>query len=165
MLVLRNYLSEDGDVVASWVTDLWTLRVWSADCYPGWPVAGKQITALYRGFAEQDPSFRALVAEENGVQVGQLILRYLDQAHTTVHFGFVIVDPAQRGKGLGKRLLLQAMELAYGEMGAEKVELMVFTCNEKAHQCYRNLGFADVRKAPIELDGEIWDRWQMERTK
>ncbi len=105
------------------------------------------------------------MAEEDGVAVAHMIVQYTDQQKDSVHFGFVIVDPACRGKGIGSRLLRLAQDLSYGEMGAEKTELMVFTCNERAHQCYLNLGFRDVREAPIEIDGEVWNRWFMEAQK
>lgn len=125
MLKLREYTPEDAGLVASGVTDEWTLRVWSAACYPAFPVSGSQINALYQSAREKEPSFRPLMAEEDGVPVAHMIVQYVDAAHTTVHFGFVIVDPACRGKGMGSRLLEQALALSYGEMGGQKAELIV----------------------------------------
>ena len=165
MLTIRDYTEADGNLVASWVTDQWTLRVWAAACYPEWPVSGAQISELYVNCKEKEPSFRPLMAEEDGVPVAHMTVQYTDPEKTTVHFGFVVVDPACRGKGIGSRLLREAMALAYGEMGAEKVDLMVFTCNERAHKCYLNLGFRDVRESPMEIGGELWGRWIMEREK
>ena len=165
MLKFRDYTPADGDLVASWVADLWTLRVWSAACYAGWPVTGEEINRLYAESKAKEPSFRPLMAEEDGIPVGHMILQYTDPEQSNVHFGFVILDPEIRGRGIGSRMLQLAIDKSFGEMGARLVELMVLDCNERAHQCYLNLGFRDVRKAPIEIDGEIWDRWFMEAHK
>ena len=165
MLTIRNYTEADGELVASWVTDLWTLRVWSAACYPGWPVSGEQINKLYVNCKEKEPSFQPLMAEEDGVPVAHMTVQYTDPEKTTVHFGFVVVDPACRGNGIGSRLLREAMKLAYGQMAAEKVDLIVFSCNEPAHRCYRKLGFRDVQETPMEIEGALWERWVMEREK
>ena len=162
MLKFREYTPADGDLVASWAADLWTLRVWSAACYAGWPVTGEEINRLYAESKAKEPSFRPLMAEEDGVPVAHMIVQYTDQQKDSVHFGFVIVDPACRGKGIGSRLLRLAQELSYEEMGARKTDLMVFACNERAYQCYLNLGFRDIRKDSIEIDGEIWDLRFME---
>ena len=94
MLKLRDYLPSDGDRIASWVTDSWTLRVWSADTYEAFPVTGQQINKRYAAFRQKEPSFCPLTAEVDGKAVGHLILQYANGEKTAVHFGFVIVDPA-----------------------------------------------------------------------
>ena len=152
--------------MASWVTDEWTLRVWSAACYPAFPVSGSQINELYQSCRDKEPSFRPLMAEEDGVPVAHMIVQYVDAARTTVHFGFVIVDPVCRGKGVGSRLLQEALALSYGEMAGQKAELMVLDCNERAYRCYLALGFEDVPDSTevMTIQGKEWVRHRMERT-
>ena len=144
MLGFRDYTPADGELVASWVTDEWTLRVWSAACYEAWPVTGEEINRLYEKMMKKEPSFRPLMAEEDGIPVGHMCLQYTDPEQSNVHFGFVIMDPVCRGKGVGSRMLQLAIELSFGEMGAETLDLMVLDCNERAHRCYLRLGFRDV---------------------
>lgn len=167
MLNFRDYTPADGDLVASWVADEWTLRVWSAATYPNWPVTGEEINRHYAACCEKTPSFRAMMAEEDGVPVGHMIVQYKNPEQTTVHFGFVIVDPACRGKGIGTRLLQQALQLTYGELGADTAELMVLDCNERAHRCYLSLGFTDVPDSTqvMEIGCKTWIRHQMMHKK
>jgi len=163
MLKFRAYTPEDGNLVASWVTDEWTLRVWSANCYERWPVTGEEINRRYQESREQEPSFRPLIAEEDGVPVGHMILQYKDPAHTIVHFGFVIMDPACRGKGLGSQMLRIAIAEAVSAMGCDTVELMVLDCNKRAYRCYLALGFEDVPESTQTMDihGTSWVRHKM----
>lgn len=56
------------------------------------------------------------------------------------HILNIAVDPAFRGRGLGKRLLEYALEYCRG-LGAERVELEVRTGNDAAIALYRKYGF------------------------
>ena len=162
----RDYTPEDGELVASWVTDEWTLRVWSAACYAAWPVSGEEINRLYEDTMKKEPSFRPLMAEEDGVPVGHMILQYTDPEQTNVHFGFVILDPEIRGRGTGSRMLRLAIERSFGELGAKSLDLMVLDCNERAHQCYLRLGFRDVPDTTevMVIQEKEWVRHRMEMT-
>lgn len=53
----------------------------------------------------------------------------------------VVGDPARRGRGIGRRMVEHALEVAFGELGLERVELRVFTFNEPAIRCYERVGF------------------------
>lgn len=166
MLRLRNFIPTDGEPVASWVTDERTLRIWAAATYPRFPVAAAEINHRYEALRGSISSFHALMAEEDGVPVGHMILHYLDPEQTVVHFGYVIVDPACRGRGIGSRMLRQALDMAFGEMQAQRVSLMVLDCNARAHQCYRKLGFRDVPDTTetMRIQETEWVRHRMELT-
>jgi len=56
------------------------------------------------------------------------------------HILNIAVDPAFRGRGLGKRLLEYALEYCRG-LGAERVELEVRTGNDAAIALYQKYGF------------------------
>ena len=166
MLSFRDYTPADGELVASWVTDEWTLRVWSAACYAAWPVSGEEINRLYEDTMKKEPSFRPLMVEEDCVPVGHMILQYTDPEQTNVHFGFVILDPEIRGRGTGSRMLQLAIERSFGELGAKSLDLMVLDCNERAHRCYLRLGFRDVPDTTeiMVFQEKEWVRHRMEMT-
>lgn len=54
----------------------------------------------------------------------------------------VVVSPAARGKGIGKRMMQEAMRLAT-EAGASKLALSSNAKRLEAHQFYRQLGFTE----------------------
>lgn len=61
------------------------------------------------------------------------------------HRGFLGMGllPAYRGQGLGRRLLQAALDHAR-QIGAEKVELSVYTTNAPAIALYRRCGFNEI---------------------
>lgn len=66
--------------------------------------------------------------------------------HQVEHYwlGHILVNPSQRGRGLGTRFV-QAMETyAFDTMGALQLTLVVFPDNDAAVRCYRRAGFRDV---------------------
>nr|BAL58912.1 ribosomal-protein-alanine N-acetyltransferase [Candidatus Acetothermum autotrophicum] len=70
------------------------------------------------------------------------------------HILNIAVDPAYRGRGLGKRLVEYALEYCR-RLGAEQVELEVRTSNEPAIALYRKYGFVIRERVPYYYsDGE-----------
>jgi ribosomal protein S18 acetylase RimI-like enzyme len=54
------------------------------------------------------------------------------------------VIPEHRGRGLGKRLLVQALEMARGMEGLEEIQLIVAAHNREACALYERFGFVRV---------------------
>jgi RimJ/RimL family protein N-acetyltransferase len=47
------------------------------------------------------------------------------------------------GEGFGSRLLAATLDLAFGDLGLHRLDLMVFTDNERALRAYRRIGFVE----------------------
>lgn len=161
MLGIRPYKECDADTVASWCADEISFRKWSSDRYDHFPITGADINEKYFGrngdCAEPD-NFYPMTAFEGGETVGHFIMRYTDAERKTLRFGFVIVDGAKRGQGLGKRMMRLALKYAFEIFGAEKVTIGVFENNPAAIHCYLSAGFAPADEMPsyCELMGERW---------
>jgi len=118
----------DGDVDA--LVALWTrcglTRPWNDP---------RADIALARGNANA----AVLVARANGVVVGSVMVGH--DGHRG-WFYYLSVDPARRGRGLG-RAITQAAEQWLAARGIEKVMLLVREDNTAVHDFYRALGYAD----------------------
>jgi arsenate reductase (thioredoxin) len=82
------------------------------------------------------------VFEQGGRALG--MCKLLPQPHRnshTVYLGGVAIDPAEAGKGHGKRMLLEAIDWAR-EKGFWRIELTVAAINTKAIALYQKAGFA-----------------------
>jgi len=73
--------------------------------------------------------------------------------------GHLVVAPACRGRGLGRRFVLTLLERAFAIGDVDSVSLVVFPLNEPAVRCYRQLGFVQTgiqkrrfRESPIRHD-------------
>jgi GNAT superfamily N-acetyltransferase len=63
----------------------------------------------------------------------------------TWYLGFMIVDAAKRGQGLG-RSIYAAIESWAAAKGAVEIRLAVLEANEPGERFWRSLGFGEVRR-------------------
>ena len=82
------------------------------------------------------------VAEEGNNRISGILSAVVYHIPTGTKFWIedVVVDEASRGKGVGKALMLHAMNYA-GENGAKSVDLTSKPSRVAANRLYRELGF------------------------
>ncbi|MBR4359557.1 MAG: GNAT family N-acetyltransferase [Clostridia bacterium] len=163
MLRLRPYEPRDAAIILSWIPDEFALRQWSADRYGPYPVTAEEMN---RQYAEMGEEVFPLTAVEDGKTAGHLILRFTDRQ--TVRLGFVIVDTARRGRGLGREMVRLALARAFDGLNARRATLGVFENNPAAAACYASAGF---RETPLPVPvaypimGESWACREMAITR
>jgi len=64
---------------------------------------------------------------------------YLNQGRC--HLARLVVDPARRGEGLGRRLVGELIRVGLRDLGVDECSLFVLNDNGPAIRCYRALGF------------------------
>lgn len=125
------------------------------------PVNRTRLAAHLRRLTDADDA-DLLVAEDDGVIVGWMSLRFEDAA--TVGLGMGVAEP-RRGRGVGTALVTSAIEWAESA-GAGRLRLEVFTHNDRAIALYRRMGFSDgetqVGRYPRQ-SGEVFDALVMIR--
>lgn len=131
-----------------------------------------QIATLPRDLvkAQSGPQFNnhVFVAEVDGKVVGSCGLHGSTSPRARHRFGLgMSVHDAYQGRGLGKRLMAAALDLADNYLGAERVELDVYTDNTRAIHLYKSFGFEEegVLRAMAFRDGAYVDAVQMGRLK
>ena len=144
---LRPYKPADAATILSWVRDEETFRRWVTDRYPHYPITPAEMNEKYLVFngdcPEPDNFYPMTAYDENGI-LGHLILRFTDEKKETARFGFVIVDNARRGAGIGKRMLGMAVRYAAEFLKVKKITIGVLDNNPGALHCYRGVGFREV---------------------
>jgi len=85
-----------------------------------------------------DPQALHLLAEDENVLVGYARIVPPAQADDAVRIGRLVIAPEQRGKGLGTRLMRQAMELACKHYGG----VIAISAQTYLEPFYEALGFA-----------------------
>ena len=164
-LTLRPYESGDAGTILSWVPGERAFRQWSADRYDKYPAAPEDMDALYdRG----GPGFFPFTVLEDGKIAGHFILRFPGGDRTRMRIGFMVVDSARRGQGLGRRIVEEAVRYAFQRWPVEKITLGVFGNNAPARRCYEAAGFRydeDAERESLPMLGEEWECLEMERKR
>jgi len=81
------------------------------------------------------PAIHSLVAEADGRVTGAV---FLDEGDEIRSIGLIAVDPAAQGRGIGRRLIEDALDRARGAAG---VRLVRVSYNTLAMALYASLGF------------------------
>jgi GNAT superfamily N-acetyltransferase/uncharacterized protein YndB with AHSA1/START domain len=141
-LRLHPFPAESADVVSGWArTSEETIR-WCGR--PTAPVPAEQINAW-----GTEPSIHAygLFQNDRLVAYGEL---WIDDDEAEVELGRLIVDPAERGHGLGRRLVTELSHLA--RQRYPHVFMRVHPANAAALRCYAAAGYVPV-------DAELTAEW------
>jgi len=165
MLRLRQYKNADAEKIATWVQDEDTFLKWGGKLFGDYPITADIISDMYankNGHCEEPDNFYPWVAfdEENGV-VGHFIMRYLNGDNKILRFGWVVVDSSIRGKGYGTEMLKLGLKYAFEILGVDVITIGVFENNDRAHACYKKIGFSDKEI----VEKEPWNVIEMEIRK
>jgi RimJ/RimL family protein N-acetyltransferase len=93
----------------------------------------------------------AICLAPSGEHIGNFYLLRIDSSAAELHI--FIADPAHRGGGLGAAALARGLEIAFGELGLERVKLAVLEDNAAAIALYEKFGFARVGARTHRKDG------------
>ena len=168
MLRLRPYKHCDSLKIAKWIKDEDVFLKWGGDRFGDFPISAEIIDEKYslkNGDCAEPDNFYPWVAfdDENGV-IGHFIMRYIHGDNRVLRFGWVVVDDTIRGKGYGTEMLKLGLKYAFEILGVDVVTIGVFENNDRAHSCYRKVGFVDRETEKREVTDEKpadRDRWHI----
>ena len=156
-MILRDYKKEDAPIIAGWLRSEEELYKWSADRFNKYPLSGNDINESYVPQLETGRFHPLTAVDDNGEVIGHFIIRYpRDDDDSAVRFGFIIVNPALRGKGCGKEMLRLAIAYVKERLSALRIDLCVFDNNESARHCYEAAGFTAYAKGVCQLPIGNW---------
>ena len=155
MIRIRPYKDSDEGKILSWCADEEAFYMWTAGVLGDYPATPEK-------FAKTGEAMRFTALDETEV-AGFFPIRNPKNTLDELRFGFVIVDPHKRGKGVGKAMLQLWLDFAFGIYKAEKVTLGVFEDNAPARACYASIGFAETgERETYSINGEDWPCIEME---
>ncbi len=139
-IVFRPFRSTDTPALTSWATSADALLQWVGPHF-NFPLDEEQL----RDYAESAGENRHLISgvcRDTGSVVAHAELNLL-RDHDLGQIRRVAVAPEMRGKGIGLALMRWVVELAFAELNLNRLELVVFSFNEAARNCYRAAGFSE----------------------
>jgi ribosomal protein S18 acetylase RimI-like enzyme len=118
----------------------------------------QEVAAWFRSRLE-DPTMRAWIAEDAAAPVGYLIAVLHDRpagpftvARRFCEIDQIAVDPARRGQGIARALMVEALTRARAD-GVDEFEATSWSFNDSAHTMFKRLGFVP-KTVRFELRGE-----------
>ena len=147
-LVISPFLERHGTAVVHWALSIEEARRWGG---PGiaWPV---ETSVFARWHSDPDVQPYVLCSGEVPIGYGEL---WVDVDEQEVELARIIIRPASRGQGIGRRLVTLLWERAT-LTGFPYAFMRVFPENGVAIACYRNAGFSPVP----ESDQQQYNRGQ-----
>ena len=162
----RPYVhSHDFEAISGWVTDERTHAMWCAN-HIQFPMEkeafGMLLCVMFSKFGDCP-----FVATTDDGQIIGFICCSLNYDSNEAMLAFVLVDPKQRGKGIGKEMIQLAAKYCFEIFKADLVQLNVFTANEPARRCYESAGFTERNTTPdaFTYKDESWGRCNMTITR
>lgn len=134
-LRLEPFAPVHAPVVASWIGDGAEAYQLAPRTAP--PIDAEKIVAWGYDGAQQ---FLLMQAGE-AAPLGYGELSVLNAARREFWIGHVLINPQQRGEGLGTALARLLLHRAFVRLEATRVSLVVFPDNAAAIACYRAAGF------------------------
>ncbi len=159
MLRLRPYKISDAAAVLGWAAQLDRrgFYAWCADLLP-YPITRGGWAAFEESVEADTRTLLWTAVTETGEAAGIFRMRRVDYEENTARVGFVLLDPALRGQGLGAEMLRLAETYAFGVLGLTTLTLGVFLHNVAAYRCYLAAGFrfSDTDYESSEVEGETY---------
>lgn len=159
---LRPYIPGcDFDIIKNWMTDRREHALWCADRF-SFPIERENFDAVLSEHAQQHGDCPFVATDDSGKPVG-FFCYTINPVTNEGMLKFVMVDPAERGKGYGKEMLKLAAKYAFDITKADAVQLMVFGGNAAARKCYEGIGFTErsITEDVFTFGDEKWDRINM----
>jgi RimJ/RimL family protein N-acetyltransferase len=155
---LRDFKRKDAQIIVSWIRSEEELYKWSADRFNKYPISGDDINENYALQLETGRFFSLTALNDNEEVVGHFIIRYpRENDDSSVRFGFVVLKPDLRGKGLGKEMLRLGIQYVKGHLSASRIDLGVFENNEMAMHCYESVGFKEYGRRACMMPIGTWN--------
>ena len=147
----------DCTVIENWITEERTHALWCAGRFP-YPLEKDS----FEDTLARLPVQPFIAMDDTGRVLGFFCFSLHEETREGV-LKFVVIDPKERGKGLGKEMLRLALRHAFETTDAESVALSVFTENPAAKKCYLGIGFRERKTEPgaFSFQGEAWGRCSM----
>lgn len=151
----------DFDEIKNWISDERTHAMWCANLMK-FPIEKENFDKVMLEAAIRFGDSPYVATTDDGNVVG-FFCYSVNLSTNEGMLKFVMVNPSQRGKGLGKAMLQLAIEYAFNITKVDAVQLNVFPENTRAQKCYESVGFV-ARKTDVgafSFQDESWGRCNM----
>ncbi len=139
MLILKPFKNSDAAFFAELLKNEQTYALICGRKYGAYPVSEQEIINYYNTLSNAYP----MTAFCENRAVGHILI--VKKGENAL-LGSVVIDSAERGRGLGKEMLKAALDFSFNVLGASEASIGVFEENRGALALYKALGFKEDKK-------------------
>lgn len=163
MIRLAGFERTDFGTLIGWIRSKDFMFQWCGSTFT-YPLDELQLDKYMTGTVGKNPvrNVYKAVDPENGKHIGNLTLEFKGRKEAVISC-VIVGDPAKRGKGIGEKMIEEAVKIGFKKYGVKKISLNVFRSNGSAVRCYEKAGFRVTAKYPHPLrpDDEEWVNLRM----
>lgn len=160
-IVLRELAREDLPRIRAWRASRELYRWLAGDYRPSSAADEEAWFARYQANRARERRY-AICMATSGEHIGNLYLLEIDADARSAEFHIFIAEPMHRGKGYGEAALHEALQIAFRDLGLDRVRLQVLSDNARALALYEKTGFKRMRALPHRKDGREHTLIEME---
>ena len=136
MIQLRDVRPEDKDRIREW-RNLPAVRQYMLTDHI---IAAEEHSRWFEKIGK-DPAGRYWIIQRDGQGVGLIHLYDINERHKRCYWGFYIVNPELRGKGVGSFAWYCVLKCAFEELQLNKVCSEVLASNQASVEMHKGFGF------------------------
>lgn len=163
-LQLKPFEPADIEYLVKWIPDESAMVQWSGP-YFTWPLSRAALSEYQQSGLIQPPIRRIFkaVAADSGAVLGHIELNNLDFRSFSATLSRVLVNPSQRGQGIGLAMTLATLQVAFDQLHLHRVNLHVYDFNQPAIHCYERAGFRreGYLRQQMKVGNGYWNTWAM----
>ncbi len=84
-----------------------------------------------------------LIIDLDGQIIGESVINEIDTNTMAGHFRISLFDSENFGKGIGSEVIPMTLKFAFKELNLHRIELEVFSFNERGYKAYLRAGFIE----------------------
>ncbi|WDV46418.1 GNAT family protein [Clostridiaceae bacterium M8S5] len=165
MIILRDFREQDYQYLIKWIENERSCCQWCGNNFT-YPIDNKQLDKYKKMVDNSDCDYAfTVLSKDSNLPIGHIKIGKINRLQKTGSLQFILVgDKNQRGKGIGKQIIKEAIDYAFNKLDLCNLSLRVFSFNIGGIKCYENIGFKQVgyhEKSFKYSDDEYWDRVEM----
>lgn len=176
MIKLEIFEKTDFSQLINWINSPKLLMKWGGSSLK-YPLTEKQLEKYMENSNCENPEtliYKAIDLNTNKT-IGHISLGHISKINNSARLGTVIIgEKEDRFKGLGEKIVKEALKIGFEKYNFHRINLVVFDFNLPAIKCYEKVGFTreGLQRECRKVNDEYWNliemsilKWEWEKIK
>ena len=108
---------------------------------------------------EDESRYDFLIINREGKIIGESVINEIDTDNMSGHFRICLFDSKNFGQGMGTEATKITLKFGFEELNLHRIELEVFSFNERGYRAYRRVGFVEEgrKREAVFIEGKHHD--------